>query len=155
VVEMRTRLVPRTAAAATAFTFAIAIAVAVVAVPVAVVVMVVMITGELPTVPSGAATRPAAGTIEGSLRLSAGLGQLPDGGALPGRVTATNRHEDRFSVAVPASGRFRLRVPAGTYVLVGRSPKFVSNGAPGTCRAGSVTVAAGRVVMRGVTCDGM
>jgi hypothetical protein len=153
VVEMRTRLVSRTAAAATAFTFAI-VAVVVVIVAV-VVVMVVMVTGELPTVPSGAATRPAAGTIEGSLRLSAGLVQLPDGGALPGRVTATNRHGDQFSVAVLTSGRFRLRVPAGTYVLVGRSPKFVSNGAPGTCRAGSVTVAAGRVVTRGITCDGM
>jgi hypothetical protein len=87
--------------------------------------------------------------------MSVGVIALPGGGAVPGRVTATDRRGQPFSIAVPTSGRFRLRVPPGTYRLVGRSPEFVSDGVSAPCSAGTVTVRSGRIVSRDVICQGM
>jgi hypothetical protein len=115
----------------------------------------VALAGALVSGCSGESSQPAAGTIAGTFRLSAGVVSRPDGGAIPGRITATARDGRAFSAAVPSSGRFRLRLPPGWYTLVGSSPRFVSDGAPGRCAAGSVSVTNGRVVTRDVTCLGM
>jgi hypothetical protein len=95
------------------------------------------------------------GTIRGTFRMSAGVIVPSNGGAIPGRVTATDRGGQTYSAFVPGSGRFELRVPPGFYTVVGRSPRFVSNGAEGACAAGPISIGSRQVVTLDVTCRGM
>jgi hypothetical protein len=41
-----------------------------------------------------------------------------------GEVTARNASGQSFVVSVPATGKFTLQLPAGTYSLTGSSPQF-------------------------------
>ena len=95
------------------------------------------------------------GTIRGTFRMSVGVIEPTNGGAIPGRVTATNRAGQTYSAVVPGTGRFELLVPPGFYTVVGRSPRFVSNGTEGACAAGPISIASRRVVTLDVTCRGV
>ncbi len=98
---------------------------------------------------------PPEGTIRGTFRMSVGVIEPSNGVAIPGRVTATNRAGQTYSAVVPGSGRFELPVPPGFYTVVGRSPRFVSNGTEGACAAGPISIGSRRVVTRDVTCRGL
>jgi hypothetical protein len=65
--------------------------------------------------------------VTGSLSLVA-VGEQP----LPGRVHADSP-SGHYSADVPASGKFTMRLPSGTYVFTGTSPKY--QGGAAVCRA--------------------
>jgi hypothetical protein len=58
------------------------------------------------------------GTVAGALQLARGSRDTP----LPGTVTFTSGSGRQYTVRVPDDGRFRLRVPTGTYTANGGSP---------------------------------
>jgi hypothetical protein len=91
-----------------------------------------------------------AGTLTGHLY---GVGG-PAPGALrpwPGTVTLTGSGVHR-DVQVSADGRFSVLVPAGTYTVAGRSPRYGSGA--GVCRAaGPATVTAGHRTRADVLCQ--
>lgn len=64
-------------------------------------------------------------SVEGQLLISGGP---PPGKSRPseGEITARNVSGQSFAVSVPATGKFTLRLPAGTYSLIGTSPQFGS-----------------------------
>jgi hypothetical protein len=69
----------------------------------------------------------------------------------PGTVTLTGAGVHR-DIQVRADGSFSVLVPAGTYILAGRSPRYGSGA--GVCRAdGPVTVAAGHRTRADVLCQ--
>ena len=66
-----------------------------------------------------------------------------------GEVIARNANGQTFSVSVPASGKFFLQLPGGTYSLTGSSPQF---GEGDKCLA-LVTVPKGESVHENVLCQ--
>lgn len=85
------------------------------------------------------------GTISGRLLGTA----ISPGIPLPGSVMFEGPID--YTVDVGDDGRYSIRVPAGTYTIVGQSPK--SSGGEGICRAkGSVTVRGGQTVRADVYC---
>lgn len=101
------------------------------------------------TVPT---TVPANGTITGILEAVGG----PAGTAnrpLSGSVTASGSGHT-YSSSVGTAGRYSLRVPAGVYSVVGRSPQY-QGGAAGCQAANPVAVSAGGTVMADVRCEEM
>jgi hypothetical protein len=69
----------------------------------------------------------------------------------PGTVTLTGSGVHR-DIGVNADGRFSVLVPAGTYTVAGRSPRYGSGA--GVCRAaGPATVTAGHRTKADVLCQ--
>jgi hypothetical protein len=68
----------------------------------------------------------ATGVVKGSLSLVAMVEQ-----PLPGRVHADSP-SGHYSADVPASGKFTMRLPSGTYVFTATSPKY--QGGAAVCR---------------------
>jgi hypothetical protein len=111
-----------------------------------------------------AAAPPATGTPAGQAGTSTGqagtlTGHLygvggPAPGAprpWPGTVTLTGSGGHR-DIQVSADGRFSVLVPAGTYTVAGRSPRYASGA--GVCRAaGPATVTAGHRTSVDVQCQ--
>ena len=83
---------------------------------------------------------------------------LISGGPFPGKprpsegeVTAKTANGQSFAVAVPATGKFALQLPAGTYSLTGSSPQF--GGGQYKCLAlREVTVSKSRSTHEDVIC---
>ncbi len=99
--------------------------------------------------PSAAASR-AAGTLTGHLY---GVGGVAPGAPRPwpGTVTLTGPGVHR-DIQVGASGSFSVLIPAGTYSVAGRSPRYGSGA--GVCRAaGPATVTAGHRTRADVLCQ--
>jgi hypothetical protein len=104
----------------------------------------------------------ALGTVTGTFGHSGGP-SVPDfgpGASWPGhpapppttysRGTVTLTGEGHvYTVRIHDNGSFRLRVPPGHYVAIGRTPSFSS---PQPCPGGSVTVRANRTTSAPVTC---
>ncbi len=91
-----------------------------------------------------------AGTLTGHLY---GVGGPAPGAPRPwpGTVTLTGSGVRR-AIQVSADGRFSVLVPAGTYTVAGRSPRFGSGA--GVCRAaGPATVTAGHRTRADVLCQ--
>jgi hypothetical protein len=101
---------------------------------------------------TGQAGKPTgqAGTLTGHLY---GVGGPAPGAPRPwpGTVTLTGSGVHRY-IQVSADGRFSVLVPAGTYTVVGRSPRYASGA--GVCRAaGPATVTAGHRTSVDVQCQ--
>jgi hypothetical protein len=99
---------------------------------------------------SSAAASPAAGTLAGHLY---GVGGPAPGAPRPwpGTVTLTGPGVHR-DIQVGVSGSFSVLVPAGTYTVAGRSPRYGSGAA--VCRAaGPATVTAGHRTRADVLCQ--
>jgi hypothetical protein len=97
-----------------------------------------------------AAVAAAVGTLTGHLY---GVGGPPPGAPQPwaGTVTLTGPGVHR-DIAVGAGGRFSVQVPAGTYTVAGRSPRYADG--TGVCRAaGAATVTAGHRTRADVLCQ--
>jgi hypothetical protein len=102
-----------------------------------------------PTGPAGTLTGPA-GTLTGHLY---GVGGPAPGAPRPwpGTVTLTGSGVRR-DIQVSADGSFSVLVPAGTYTMAGRSPRYGSGA--GGCRAdGPATVTAGHRTSADVLCQ--
>lgn len=100
--------------------------------------------------PHPAAIAAAAGTLTGHLY---GVGGPAPGAPRPwpGTVTLTGPGLRRH-IQVGADGRFSVLVPAGTYVVAGRSPLYQSSA--GSCRAaGPAVVIAGHRTQTDVLCQ--
>jgi hypothetical protein len=70
----------------------------------------------------------------------------------PGTVTLTGGLGVHRDIQVSASGRYSVQLPAGTYVVAGRSPLYQSG--TGVCRAaGAVTVTSGHRTQADVLCQ--
>jgi hypothetical protein len=97
-----------------------------------------------------AAAAPVTGTLAGHLY---GVGGPAPGAPRPwpGTVTLTGPGVHR-DIQVGASGRFSVLVPAGTYTVAGRSPRYGS-GAGGCRAAGPATVTAGHRTQADVLCQ--
>jgi len=74
------------------------------------------------------------GVIRGELLTDGGLSTTPHGQPFRGHVKAEG-DATSYVTSVPASGRFTLRGPVGTYSLAGSSPQFGSG--QYACRAAS------------------
>ena len=69
-----------------------------------------------------------------------------------GEVTARNAMGQSFAVSVPATGKFTVHLPAGTYSLTGSSPQF--GGGRYTCTAQrEVKVSKGKSAHENVICN--
>jgi hypothetical protein len=93
----------------------------------------------------------ARGTLTGHLY---GVGGPAPGAPRPwpGTITVTGGLGVHRDVQVGASGRFSVLVPAGTYTVAGRSPRY-QDGA-GACRAvGPVLVTSGHRTKADVLCQ--
>ena len=92
----------------------------------------------------------AAGTLTGHLY---GVGGPAPGAPRPwpGTVTLTGPGV-HLAIGVGASGRYSVRVPAGTYAVAGRSPLY-QDGAAACRAAGPVTVAGGHRTEADVLCQ--
>jgi hypothetical protein len=99
-----------------------------------------------------ATASPATGTLTGHLY---GVGGPAPGAPRPwpGTVTLTGPGVHR-DIQVGASGSFSVLVPAGTYTVAGRSPRYGSGA--GLCRAaGRATVTTGHRTRADVLCQMM
>jgi hypothetical protein len=107
-------------------------------------------TASPPAASPSASGLPAEGTLAGHLYAVGGVAP----GAprpWPGTVTLTGPGVHR-DVQVSAAGRFSVLVPAGTYALAGRSPRYQSG--TGVCRAtGAATVTTGHRTEADVLCQ--
>jgi hypothetical protein len=96
------------------------------------------------------AAAPVAGTLAGHLYAVGG----PAPGAprpWPGTVTLTGPGEHRY-IAVGAAGRFSVQVPAGIYIVAGRSPRYEDG--TGVCRAARpATVTVGHLTQTDIFCQ--
>jgi hypothetical protein len=73
---------------------------------------------------------------------------------LPGRVIATNRPGQHFTVTVRTRGFFTIKLPPGTYQLAGYSPRVHVNNKEMRCTAGHpVHVHTGRSTRSDVYCS--
>jgi hypothetical protein len=107
-----------------------------------------------------AATRPAAARTEpvsGSLVMEGG--PIPPGGnqppvrPLPGTVSFTAARHRPVTVTVPASGRFTVRLAAGTYRASATTPNITGPGGKhGTCPDPSPVRVAARPVHITIAC---
>jgi len=103
-----------------------------------------------------------AGTVAGTFMRVGGPigpgGMQPRAVPLMGTLTFAASHHRIIAVHVGNSGRFSVRLPAGEYLVVGRSPSIVEVLASGAtvedqCSpAISVTVVSGRTVQVSVVC---
>jgi hypothetical protein len=103
-----------------------------------------------PATASPATASPLAGTLAGHLY---GVGGAAPGAPRPwpGTVTLTGPGVRR-DIQVGASGSFSVLVPAGTYTVAGRSPRYGSGA--GVCRAaGPATVISGHRTRADVLCQ--
>jgi len=104
----------------------------------------------LPATASPATASPLTGTLAGHLY---GVGGPAPGAPRPwpGTVTLTGPGVHR-DVQVGASGSFSVLLPAGTYTVAGRSPRYDSGA--GLCRAaGPATVITGHRTRADVLCQ--
>lgn len=93
-----------------------------------------------------------AGVISGELVAVGGPANVRQ--SLPGTVQISGEgHEFTYRVLPSAEGSFSIEVPAGTYVVTGRSPLY--QGGRLDCRIAqpSVTLRPGDTVTLDVTCD--
>jgi len=100
-------------------------------------------------------------SVKGQLLITGGP-LLITGGSFQGRaprpsdgeVTARNASGQSFAVSVPATGKFILQLPAGTYSLTASSPQFHVGKGEGKCIAHrKVTVSKGQSTYENVFCQ--
>lgn len=89
-------------------------------------------------------------SVEGQLLISGGPAP---GKSRPseGEVSARNESGQSYAVSVPATGKFTLHLPAGTYSLTGSSPQF-GNGQYKCLAQQKVTVSKGKSTHEDVIC---
>jgi len=69
-----------------------------------------------------------------------------------GEVTARSGSGQLFTVSVPATGKFKVHLPSGTYLLTGASPQY--GGSQYRCSAQrEVTVSKGKSTHEDVICN--
>jgi hypothetical protein len=96
----------------------------------------------------------ASGTLTGKLEAVGG----PPGVAprlLPGTLTISGGSGTRIRTTA-ADGAFSVKVPSGSYTVVGQSPQFLTNGGEGQCfrnSPGALTVRSGAISMVLVVCS--
>ena len=89
------------------------------------------------------------GSVTGRLLLQNGplvTGYHP----VPGTITAISTSGKRFVATADAAGHFALKLPAGRYRMIGRSPQYYSNA---DCVSEDVTVKGGRRAINDVYCQ--
>lgn len=92
------------------------------------------------------------GTLTGQLRMLVGVIAPPNHGAVPGTVVAIGAGQRRYVSHASADGHYTLIIPAGSYILTGRTTTF--NGGRQPCALGSATVAGGKTTSRDLVCNG-
>jgi hypothetical protein len=107
--------------------------------------------------PAGAGHKPKKGVISGVMAtvggaIGAGSSQ-PDPHPVPGTVTFTSLRHGTFTTQVDSSGHFSMKLPVGSYHLIGHSPKVTANGAEEPCiRPAAVNVGVDENVQVEVNC---
>lgn len=111
------------------------------------------------TRPTHTATPTDEGTVSGTfIRVGGPLGvggTQPPPVPLMGTVLFSAGHHPTVAVVVGKNGRFSVRLPAGKYVVTGRSPSLMASGATVVPPCGSpvnVTVLARRAVRVSIVC---
>ena len=78
------------------------------------------------------------GTVRGVLEAKSASGLL--NGPQPGTVTLSSGNEQQYTARVRDNGTFNLRVPTGTYLVVGRSSRIKSPTGANPCFATEIVV---------------
>jgi hypothetical protein len=107
--------------------------------------------------PAGAGHKPKKGVISGVMSTVGGAigagGDQPDPRPVPGTVTFTSLRHGTFTAQVDSSGHFSMKLPVGSYHLIGHSPKVMADGAEEPCiRPAAVNVGVDENVQVGVNC---
>ena len=122
-------------------------------------IIAISLAGALPfmgsSLPSGAVNAPLnMGTIIGTFKL---IGGPPPGEDIPARGTVIfaqlRKDSESVKVAVKASGRFSLHLPAGSWTVSASSPQF-NHSEPGACGTQHpITVKVGKKTNVAVHCE--